>query len=133
MSVHSSCGSSVATLTSCDFSVTRSYLFQHAFKPPENCHSREASVTHSDWARTRGKIVSVNGGKPGQQPGFHFLHAGISSISQAGSSTQATKGPTLFNCPFKRKRRSPDGGDGASSGSSGGNNVTGGKPSRVLT
>jgi hypothetical protein len=58
-------------------------------------------------ARTRGKIVSVNGGKPGQQPGFHFLHAEISSISRAGSGTQATKGPTLFKCPFKTKKKKP--------------------------
>ena len=64
---------------------------------------------------------------------FTFCTREFQQISRTGLGLlMATKGPTLFKCPFKRKRRSPDGGDGASSGSFGGNNVTGGKPSLVL-
>jgi hypothetical protein len=38
-------------------------LFPHAFKSPENCHAREASVHALRFARTRGKIVSLKRGE----------------------------------------------------------------------
>ena len=42
-------------LTSGDFSVTHRTYFSMPFKPPENCHAFEASVTHSDSRVREGK------------------------------------------------------------------------------
>ena len=83
------------------------------------------------FARTRGKIVSLNGGKPGPMAGL-FTFCTPEFQQSIGRGTQATKGPTNSSARSNEKKKKPRRGGRGFFGSFGGNKVTGGKPSLVL-